>query len=139
MSSNAPHQKGGTPPQYNYAYNHGGAVTGVQVSDVNVSYDQPSVVQVTQPAMVISEAPPDPKCGLILSALTAFFCCGIFGGIATLIAWKARLQVFDRKFLHARHTMTIMWIFFGLALFFGVLIWAMIIIRLQLLFVSINN
>lgn len=42
------------------------------------------------------------------------------------ICSQARLEVLENKYEQARHSINIVWIFFGLTIFFGLVTWGMV-------------
>ncbi|KAL8594285.1 hypothetical protein ACOMHN_000987 [Nucella lapillus] len=107
-----------------------------QHGNFNVPLMQPSqgpTVMVTQPVTVSRDSgAPDTTCALVMSTLSAIFCGLVCGSAGILLAWKARLQVLDKKFEHARHSIRIVWVFFGIAILFGAALWIPVGILLYL-------
>ncbi|PVD20575.1 hypothetical protein C0Q70_18731 [Pomacea canaliculata] len=113
------------PPQY-YPMAHphtGGApINTHNFMGMHVVQPHPTVM-VTQPVVTVTK--PATTCSLVMSVLSTIFCCFVCGIAGILVAWKARLHVLENKFDQARHSISIVWIFFGLALFFGLLTWGL--------------
>ncbi|XP_025076295.1 uncharacterized protein LOC112553351 isoform X2 [Pomacea canaliculata] len=78
----------------------------------------------TQPVVTVLK--PATTCPLVMSVLSSIFCCFICGMAGILVAWKARLEVLENKYEQARHSINIVWIFFGLTIFFGLVTWGMV-------------
>ncbi|XP_025116040.1 uncharacterized protein LOC112577226 [Pomacea canaliculata] len=110
-----------SPPGYYTVSEH--VHTGTTPPFIGMHGTQPSTmgtsVVMIQPVMTGPE--PRTTCSLVMSVLSTIFCCFICGMAGILVAWKARLYVLEKKYEQARHSVKVVWIFFGLAVFFGVI------------------
>ncbi|KAK7114839.1 uncharacterized protein [Littorina saxatilis] len=107
--------------------------TGTYPQHLPVTQTVPSPntsVMVTQPHLGggvnrCVEEPISTTCALVMSTLSAILCGFWCGAVAIVLAWKARMQVLDKKYEHAAHSLKIVWLFLFLAVLFGIAIWAM--------------
>ncbi|XP_025076076.1 uncharacterized protein LOC112553211 [Pomacea canaliculata] len=104
-----------------------------QRNDVVTTTPQQMEMQGTQPGacgptVVVTVTEPPTTCGLVVSVLSSIFCCIICGFTGMVFSWKARMYVLNNKLEHARHSLVIVWILFGFAIFFGIITWIVVVI-----------
>ncbi|XP_025076514.1 uncharacterized protein LOC112553484 [Pomacea canaliculata] len=80
------------------------------------------------PRVVVTVTEPPTHCGLVVSVLSSIFCCIICGFTGMVFSWKARMYVLNNKLEHARHSLVIVWILLGFAIFFGIITWIVVVI-----------
>lgn len=109
-------------------YQSGGFMSQTPLLHTN----QGPTVMVTQPVVVASAPPPDTTCAFVMTTLSAILCGFWCGALGILLTWKAKLQVLDKKYEHARHSLRIVWLFFSLACLFGAALWTVVGIYLYI-------
>ncbi|XP_025115432.1 uncharacterized protein LOC112576850 [Pomacea canaliculata] len=100
-------------------------------NDVVTTTPQQIEIQMAQqmaygPRVVVTVTEPPTQVALLLSVLSSIFCCIICGFTGMIFSWKARIDVLNNKLEHARHSLVIVWILFGFAIFFGIITWTVV-------------